>query len=497
MIEITDKGTYTVIPGETYVISASLEKSIEFEYDGSSPAPVAFNIVINDSNPEKFDIVTGADLQPTLTIADGVSAERLTFDSRESAETSIEIGDDVSLNSIKTSEDFASNVTIGDNFFLDSTFRLGGADDTITVGENAVFDSAITMDDGNNVFRAGNNLTLKSLNGGDDTDTITLGTLTPQENDPGIDLEGGDDTISVDMSNADAHAVTEGGLDIDGGTGTDRVHIHGLDNTDAQELLNAVASAGNMTANDNGTPTDFTDDTLTGSLDFVHHDVQGMKFDIELNDIEEFSTAPICFTRGTCILTQGASVRVEDLAVGDLVLTMDNGFQPIRWIGSRKLSAEALRANAKLRPVRISAGAMGQNMPERDLLVSRQHRMLVKSRISERMFESSEVLIPAVKLCAMPGIYVDDEMDEVEYFHVLFDDHQVIYANCSPSESLFTGTEALKSLTPEAREEITTLFPEICAPDFVPTTAREIPSGKRQKKLLERHLKSAKHQLIA
>ncbi|MBO9479326.1 Hint domain-containing protein [Shimia sp. R11_0] len=207
--------------------------------------------------------------------------------------------------------------------------------------------------------------------------------------------------------------------------------------------------------------------------------------------------APVCFCAGTMIKTIRGEVAIENLRVDDMVLTMDAGYQPIRWIGSRKLSSSLLNSFPKLRPIRILAGAMGQNMPERDLLVSRQHRMLVKSRISERMFESPEVLIPAIKLCAMPGIYVDVEVEEVEYFHMLFDTHQVVYANGSPSESLYTGTEALKALSPEAREEITTLFPEICAPDFVPTAAREIPSGKRQKKLLERHLKSAKHQLIA
>ena len=78
---------------------------------------------------------------------------------------------------------------------------------------------------------------------------------------------------------------------------------------------------------------------------------------------------------------------------------------------------------------------------------------------------------------------------------MLFDSHQVVYANGTPSESLFTGPEALRSLSPEAREEITTLFPEICAPDFAPSAAREIPCGKRQKKLLERHFKSDKQLL--
>ena len=200
-------------------------------------------------------------------------------------------------------------------------------------------------------------------------------------------------------------------------------------------------------------------------------------------DAEElyFAGAVDCFTRGTLITTDKGEVAIEDLRAGDMVLTMDAGYQAIQWIGSKKVSGYQMGANPKLRPIRISAGAMGLNLPQQDLVVSRQHRMLVKSRISERMFDTPEVLVSAIKLCAMPGIYVDEELTQVEYFHMLFDRHQVVYANGTPSESLFTGPEALKALTPAAREEIETLFPEICAPEFEPAAAREIPCGKRQK----------------
>ena len=215
------------------------------------------------------------------------------------------------------------------------------------------------------------------------------------------------------------------------------------------------------------------------------------------NDLFSNTDGFVCFTRGTLITTSRGEVAVQDLCAGDMVLTMDDGYQPIRWIGSRKLSAPELSCNPKLRPIRISAGAMGLNLPQQDLVVSRQHRMLVNSRISERMFDTAEVLVSAIILCAMPGIYVDEDVKQVEYFHMLFERHQVVYANGTPSESLFTGPEALKTLTPAAREEVETLFPEICAPEFEPTAAREIPCGKRQKKLMERHVKSANQLLMA
>jgi hypothetical protein len=71
---------------------------------------------------------------------------------------------------------------------------------------------------------------------------------------------------------------------------------------------------------------------------------------------------------------------------------------------------------------------------------------------------------------------------------MLFDDHQIVWSNGTPSESLFIGPEALKAVSPEGRLEIQTLFPEICDPDFQPRPARFIPEkGKLMKKLAQRH----------
>lgn len=201
----------------------------------------------------------------------------------------------------------------------------------------------------------------------------------------------------------------------------------------------------------------------------------------------------MCFARGTLIQTQLGEVPIEQLEMGHRVLTMDDGYQPIRWIGRTALSRADLEANPKLKPIRIRADALGPGLPKQDLLVSPQHRVLVRSAIAHRMFDAHEVLIPANKLLTLPGIDIEWEADGVDYFHILFDAHQLVWSNGAVTESLFTGPEALKAVSPEAREEIETLFPEIARPDFVPTAVRFIPEkGKHMKTLTQRLVKNNK-----
>lgn len=197
-----------------------------------------------------------------------------------------------------------------------------------------------------------------------------------------------------------------------------------------------------------------------------------------------------CFVRGTRIKTDLGIVRIEDLCVGMPVCTQNSQVEPIRWIGRKKIGRQELAKNPKLHPVCITAGALGGGIPERDLRVSRQHRMLVSSKIVDRMFGTKDALISAIKLTKLPGIYVEDRVDAVEYFHVLFDRHEVIFAEGAPSESLCTGPEALKAVSSEAREEILAIFPELSDKDYTPKHAALVPTNKAQKELVTRHAKN-------
>lgn len=198
-----------------------------------------------------------------------------------------------------------------------------------------------------------------------------------------------------------------------------------------------------------------------------------------------------CFTAGTLIETDRGPVAIEDIQTGDQVLTAD-GAKTVLWIGKSPVSTPQLMDNPRLFPIRMTAGALGVGLPKRDLLVSRQHRMLVQSPIAQRMFGTTDVLIHAIKLTELPGIYVDQSVSEVTYYHMLFDAHQVVYAEGAPSESLYTGPEALKAISDNARDEVLALFPELSDRDYSPEFATFAPDGKRQKQLVARHLKNGK-----
>ncbi len=200
-----------------------------------------------------------------------------------------------------------------------------------------------------------------------------------------------------------------------------------------------------------------------------------------------------CFARGTLITTDRGDLPVEALKPGDRILTQDNGFQELVLALSRVVGPEELPKNKKLYPIRIKAGAMGSGLPKRDLVVSRQHRMVVKSNIAERMFGSATVLVAAIRLTELHGIHVYRAVKWIEYFHLVFERHEIIFAEGAPTESFLLCSETRKNLRPEAWEEFVTLFPEAGEPEYAVAPIRRIPSRSLQKKMVFRHVKNARH----
>lgn len=212
--------------------------------------------------------------------------------------------------------------------------------------------------------------------------------------------------------------------------------------------------------------------------------------------LDEFWPEAVCFARGTLIQTAHGRVAVEDLREGDMVLTRDDGLQPIRWIGSQTFSAGDLMATPNLKPIRIAAGALGKDTPTADLIVSPQHRILVRSKIAQRMFGTDEVLLAAKQLLELNGIDIVNDAAEVEYFHFLFNKHEIVFANGAEAESLYTGSQALRSVSDAVREEIFAIFPELKNQDYVATSVRPLISGRVARQFAARHAKNS-HELLS
>jgi hypothetical protein len=202
-----------------------------------------------------------------------------------------------------------------------------------------------------------------------------------------------------------------------------------------------------------------------------------------------------CLTRGTSVQTDKGLVKVEDIKPGMRLETVEGTCAPLRLVLRTFVSRKEFLQNVNLAPIRISAGSLGLGLPTSDLLVSRQHRMLVSSTIAKRMFNETCVLVAAIRLTKLPGIFVDVSVPDVEYFHLLLDQHCVIFAENAPTESLFVGEHIKSSLSDEAIKEIYQLFPQLAFEGHQVEPACMIPNRKHQKRLIERHAKNAKELL--
>ncbi|MDB4558781.1 Hint domain-containing protein [Amylibacter sp.] len=299
------------------------------------------------------------------------------------------------------------------------------ANDSMTVFAGAGDDSILAGSAADELYGGAGNDTLA---GGDGNDTLFGGT--------------GDDTISI----SDGDVAT-------GGDGDDTFNINQTDAGTGN--ITIVGGEGGETAGDtlnfnglldNGTLVITDSDDANGGLTGFAFLLDGTR--VDFSEIENI----ICFARGTKILTHSGEVLIEDLSEGDQILSLDHGLQQIRWIGSRTVPA-----TGDFAPITIAKGVLGNHS---DLTVSPQHRMLVAGSVAELLFGESEVLVPAKQLLSWDGVYCA-KMETVEYFHILFETHQVIHANGALSESFHPGEQAMDAVSQDARDEILALFPEL------------------------------------
>lgn len=171
-----------------------------------------------------------------------------------------------------------------------------------------------------------------------------------------------------------------------------------------------------------------------------------------------------CYVRGTRIRTDRGEIAIERLQVGDLVQTLDGGLQPIRWIGRRLMWADR-----DLAPIVFAPHALENTTT---FAVSPCHRVLVSGWRAELVSGNTEVLVAAKHFLGRDGVY-QAPPGVVEYFHILLNRHEIIFADGQPAESLHCQQDSLQLVDAESREEILKIFPELRVPDFpASSTAR-------------------------
>ena len=385
----------------------------------------------------------------------------------------------------------AINVDTGDG---DDQIATGAGDDTITAGAGDDVVDAGTGNDsvdggaGDDVLDGGDGA--DTLNGGADNDVLDGGA--------GDDLlDGGDGSDTLIGGDGDDSLAGGSGADtLEGGIGNDTLNGgEGIDRLTGGAGADVFVASGDADIiTDFDTTTGIGDDVRENNdfvnlkpyynnetlaawnaanpteqydnpLDLLRADQADGVLDlagglvisnggvaVAANELNSENTGVVCFTRGTHIATTQGEILIENLKVGDLVLTMDHGYQPIRWIGSTRVAAVG-----NLAPILFRKGVLNN---VRDLMVSPQHRMFLNGWQAEVLVGEHEVLA-AAKHLVNDSTVRRVEGGEVEYFHILFDTHEIIFAEGCPSESFHPGVVGWGALAEESRQEIVTLFPQL------------------------------------
>ncbi len=250
--------------------------------------------------------------------------------------------------------------------------------------------------------------------------SLVLGISTPAT----LRLDGGDANATVDFLGPD------GTLDLGAPLETD-ASLFNFVAGDAITLAGDYATVGlgfagdTMTVTGDGATIARLNVPLPG-LDSANTSVS------DVDGVVTITTTLPCFLAGTAILTARGEIPVEDLRVGDLALTLSGHgapLKPIIWIGRGRFDAARHPRPERVIPIRIAAGALGEGLPHRDLLVSPDHCLCLDG-----------VMIPAERLINGATIVRDASITRGEYFHVELAGHDILLSEGAPSESyLDTG----------------------------------------------------------
>jgi hypothetical protein len=229
---------------------------------------------------------------------------------------------------------------------------------------------------------------------------------------------------------------------------------------------------GEATIKDHGTPITgiIVENQTAGTYFFLTNDQYNGKIGGKNGELKITSSESlICFLAGTMIRTFDGEVPVETLKRGDIVLTSDGRSIPVDWLGVQTVS---LRFADKLRvlPIRIKAGALADNVPSRDLLVSLDHALLIDG-----------ALIQAGALINGTSIVRETNVPTIlTYYHVEVEDHSLILAENTPAETFVDNVDRLnfdnwqehEALYPDGKQVNELPFPRAKSHRQVPVSTR-------------------------
>lgn len=155
------------------------------------------------------------------------------------------------------------------------------------------------------------------------------------------------------------------------------------------------------------------------------------------------------FGAGTLILTLDGALPVEELQIGDRVITRDGGAQPLLWLRRSLVTADEMSLSPKIRPVRLTAGALARDVPNGDTLLSPRHRLLIRGAVAQTLFGTTEVVANILDLLNGTTITRAQDVPAITYVQMCFAAPQIVYAD---------GLEALtapETASPRSRRILT------------------------------------------
>jgi hypothetical protein len=290
-------------------------------------------------------------------------------------------------------------------------------------------------------------------------------------------------------SNSNNQALVHFGGEVSPVADNSSLTINGNTIIDDRQSTPFVLDQANLANGSIAVPT-ITGNTFYGLPGGVGQVVQGASGDYSNNTFLPLTQEPalntsspidiVCFREGTLIATERGEVAVEELRESDCVLTLSVGelnALPVKWIGRRRLERASHPRPESVAPVRIRRGAIADDMPRNDLVVSPDHAIFVDGK-----------LICARQLVNGTTIWLEKDWNSVEYFHVELDRHAILIAEGLPAESyldtgnrgFFTNSDAPRVLHPDLTEakDFPTREAESCAP-FVSDEANVRPVWQR------------------